>query len=460
MLSSRFFGRLFEFALSMVVSCNWLSPALASEVDAAAAKPLLVDRVWAGTRVGFDAVIAGTKAYVGYYDSERYLTVAEVDLQSGTISKKRIDNRYGGWDSHNYVTLFYDAHGILHVTGNEHATKLVYARTQVPGDFSSLERQTGIVGNAEEKVTYPIFLETKNGSLAFIYRDGGSGDGNYIIDGFDGKKWNRLLSTPLFSNKDGADTVSAYPTYFVRDKDGDFHVAWVWRASPDARTNFDVSYASSPDLVSWFNAKGDRLELPITPTSDVKVESIPQGAGLFNNLRLAFDLKNRPVISYQKYDQHGYSQVYHAALRGRVWTIAPFTNWNYRWNFGGSHSIASEISFSGVLRNGQVLTESVHSSRYGNQVYKFDPETLGVIQVGAPVTTGRSVKLPSFAPYYGSYQLQILASPSGSSTKYKLVWGAMPPGNHDEPRSCNTPGVLPGCEFISELYLVSDPEGH
>lgn len=460
MISSRIVCGSFGCFLAAAFSCSWIISASASEADALAARPMLVDRVWGGTRVGFDAVIAGTKAYVGYYDSERYLTVAEVDLENGAIRRKRIDSRYGGWDSHNYVTLTYDTHGILHVTGNEHASQLVYARTDAPGDFSSLERRTELVGNAEEKVTYPVFVETKNGSLTLIYRDGGSGNGDYVIDSFDGDKWRRLLSTPLFSNKDGAGTVSAYPTNFERDKEGNFHVAWVWRSSPDVRTNFDVSYASSPDLVNWFNAKGDRLALPITPESDVKVERIPQGTGLFNNMRLGFDVKDRPVISYQKYDQRGYSQIYHAALRGKTWVIAPFTNWNYRWNFGGRRSIASEISFSGILRSGQNLTESVHSSRYGNQVYKFDPETLAIIEVGAPVAIEQSVKLPSFAPHYGSYQLPILASPSGGPTRYKLVWGALPPGNRDEPRSCDTPGALPDCAFVSELYLVSGRGEH
>jgi hypothetical protein len=94
-----------------------------------------------------------------------------------------------------------------------------------------------------------------------------------------------------------------------------------------------------------------------------------------------------------------------------------------------------------------------------NQVYKFDPETLAVIGVGPPAAIGQSAKLPGFAPHYGSYQLPILASPGGRPTRYKLVWGALPPGNHDEPRSCDTPGALPDCEFVSELYLVPGPGG-
>lgn len=464
MLRLKLIVKLFSRLCVGAVCFNCLSVASAAQVALVETAPvemvpLFVDHVWAGTKVGFNAVIAGTKAYVGYYDSERYLTVAEINLQNGAINKKRLDSRFGGWDSHNYITLVYDSHRILHVSGNEHATKLIYARTDVPDQFSSLKLVSAMVGDEEEKVTYPIFLEKKDGSLAFIYRDGGSGDGNYVIDSFDGKRWKRLLSTSLFSNGDGIRKASAYPTSFERDKEGNFHVAWVWRASPDARTNFDVSYAWSPDLVSWFNVKGDELKLPITPGSDVKVDSVPQGDGLFNNLKLGFDINDHPVISYQKYDGNGYSQVYHAVVNKKVWQVAPFTNWKYRWNFGGLRSIAPEITFSGVHWNGRILTENIHSSRYGDQVYRFDPETLGLIEIGVPVSIERSVKLPSFGSHYNSYQIPVFASPSGSPTRYRLMWGAMPPGNRDEPRSCETPGVLPGCEFSSELYLILEPGG-
>ncbi|EIF34994.1 hypothetical protein BCh11DRAFT_02807 [Burkholderia sp. Ch1-1] len=422
-------------------------------------KPLLVDRVWAGTRVGFDAVIGGTKAYVGYYDADRYLTIAEVDLQSGDVKRKRIDSRYTGWDSHNYIALAYDSHGILHVSGNEHATPLVYARMQAPGVVSSLQLEGGLVGTNEEMVTYPVFLQMQNGQLAFIYRDGGSGNGDYIVDSFDGKTWARLMSSPLFSSEDGRRSVNAYPTQFMRDKSGRFHVAWVWRASPDARTNFDVSYAWSRDLVHWFNANGKQLALPIGPRSDAGVDIVPAGAGLFNNLRLGFDLGDRPVISFQRYDAQGFSQIYHAVRRENGWRISPFTNWQYRWNFGGTRSILAEISFSGIQAEDRLLTETVHSTQYGAQLYTFDPETLDVRQVSVPVAVHRPVAFPKFSAPYGPNQLAVRGAPNDSGAGYTLVWGALPADNRDSPRTCAAPSAAAACAFVSEIYLVRETGG-
>ncbi len=39
---------------------------------------------------------------------------------------------------------------------------------------------------------------------------------------------------------------------------------WVWRDTPDCATNHDLSYMKSPDLKNWYNAFGEKVELPAT----------------------------------------------------------------------------------------------------------------------------------------------------------------------------------------------------
>ena len=67
-----------------------------------------------------------------------------------------------------------------------------------------------MVGSNEQSVTYPEFFQGPTGNLVFIYRDGGSGNGNHIFNTYDTgtRAWRRLLGTPL---TDGAGTAQRLP---------------------------------------------------------------------------------------------------------------------------------------------------------------------------------------------------------------------------------------------------------
>ena len=93
--------------------------------------------------------------------------------------------------------------------------------------------------------------------------------------------------------------------------DGRFHLAWVWRDSPDAETNHDLSYARSRDLVLWERSDGTPLKLPITLASAEIVDGVPVRGGMINNNTVTgFDANGRPVITYHKFDERGDTQVY------------------------------------------------------------------------------------------------------------------------------------------------------
>jgi len=416
--------------------------------------PLHIDSVWAGTRVAFPAEQDGSTIYVSYYDADRYLSVAQINLTDDSIRKQRLDDQFAGWDAHNYISMAIDGTGHVHVSGNEHGTPLVYARMKTASDVSTVVLEHAITGADETRVTYPTFLKSKDGQLFFVYREGGSGDGDHIIDRFDGMQWHRLLKQPLFASGVATEQVSAYPTTFQRDNKGVFHVAWVWRKSPDVRTNFHLCYAQSSDLVHWFNAKGTPVELPLTPESDTLVDQVPTQAGLFNNVKLGFGPHDEPVISYQKYDSDGNSQIYHAQLKEGHWVIKAITHWTKRWDFSGTSSIDAQITFSGISRADNGFTETVHSQWSGTQTYTFDTDPMGAVRIAPAAPWKSTVPTPRFAAPLRLTRAAVVNNNNGSPGSYSLVWGTLPPDNHDRPRDCHAPGSSQGCRFVSDLYLV------
>lgn len=61
-----------------------------------------IDPVWSGHPVGFALLTDGQRQFVGYYDSQRRLTVATRDLASATWHRVRLPEKIG-WDSQDYI---------------------------------------------------------------------------------------------------------------------------------------------------------------------------------------------------------------------------------------------------------------------------------------------------------------------------------------------------------------------
>jgi hypothetical protein len=139
-----------------------------------------------------------------------------------------------------------------------------------------------MVGTEEKRTTYPHFLLTREGELLYHYRDGGSGNGNEIYNTYncETNSWKRLLDTPL---TDGQGLMNAYQTQPTLMKDGNYHMYWVWRDTPDCSTNHDLSYMKSPDLKNWFDAFGKPIQLPATlGQQSLIVDPIPVEGGIIN----------------------------------------------------------------------------------------------------------------------------------------------------------------------------------
>jgi hypothetical protein len=309
-----------------------------------------IDRVWSGHAVRFSLKVTADTVFVAYYDAGRQLTVASQPRGGGAWRYQKLDTRTG-WDSHNYIAMDADANGQLHIIGNLHNDPLIYFRTTVAGDIRSFERVPVLVDRKlEQRMTYPVFFRNHAGQLILKYRDGGSGNGNEIYDVYDtdSSSWRHLLATPLV---DGEGKRNAYFVGPTLGDDGYFHLAWVWRETPDAETNHDLSYARSRDLSQWEKSDGSPLELPITLSNAEIVDPVPVEAGMINNNTVVgFDGAGRVMITFHKFDARGNTQIFVARRDVKRWTIERISDWGeFRWDFRGRGSLESRLFVSGAV---------------------------------------------------------------------------------------------------------------
>jgi hypothetical protein len=395
-----------------------------------------IDRVWSGHRVGFALVTSPTRIYVAYYDANRQLTLAQRPRSGGAWIYHKVDC-WTGWDSHNYIAMAVDADEQVHVVANLHVDPLNYFSTRKAGDIRTLERVARMVDPAVEgRMTYPIFLRDGEGRLLFKYRDGGSGDGNEIYNVYDlkARTWSHLLRTPL---TDGQGQRNAYFVGPVLGPDKAFHIAWVWRETPDASTNHDLSYARSKDLVHWRRSDGTPLALPITLGKAEVVDPVPVDGGMINNNTvLGFDAEGRPMITYHKFDKAGNTQIYVARREKDGWNVAQVSNWkDFRWDFRGGGSLNSLILVGGARPEGPGRL-GVPVVREGRAIdFVLDSGSLKPLEARAVVSLADQLK-PRIAVPEGM-TLNVVEDASTAPVRvgelrYALAWAASPP-NRDRP---------------------------
>lgn len=419
-------------------------------------------RTWAGMPVGQPVLTRGNHQYAAYYDLDRRMVVAHRTLGATPSAwTQKILPTSIGWDSHNYVSLGLDRDGMLHVSGNMHNVPLIYFRTTVAGDVNSLVRVNNMVSaETEDSVTYPEFVNRKDGSLVFSYRNGGSGSGVTYFNVYDeaSKSWSRLVDEPLFNGNGSADDPSGtWNAYFEGPDlgpDGYFHMLWVWRDTPDAATNSMLTYAKSLDLVHWVDSAGNPLETPFRYGEGDVVDPVPDGGGLLNgNAKFGFDASDRAVISYHKYDGSGRSQVYAArASGGGNWQINQISDWDGRWSFGGLGSLEFTVKMAGsrTLANGDI---SVNFTCSG------EPQSIVIDNALQPIAQVPTPPLPpEITQVRGSYpglQVNLRQDSAGQSAQgtYYTRWESLA-HNKDQPR-----GEWPAEGSPIEVVLLGTPTG-
>lgn len=432
-----------------------LFPCLLATAFAKAPEVIDLEPVWSGHPVGFCLVTHPPFQFAAYFDAERRMTVAQRRLDSKEWNFHRLPSQLG-WDSHNYVTLAIDPAGHLHVSGNMHNVPLIYFRSEKPLDAASLRPVKSMTGDREAHVTYPVFLRDAKKRLLFRYRDGGSGQGDDLFNVYDpaSKKWTRLVDGPLLS---GEGERSAYATEPRVAPDGTFHMVWVWRDTPDCATNHTISYARSSDLVTWTDAAGKPLALPITMATGDVVDPVPSGGGLINiNREVGFDNKGRAVVTYHKYDERGDLNAYAARYQDGAWKIVKVSDWtDHRVEFSGGGSIVFPVRIGAVEAIGDGRLKLAYRREGGGGTRVLDEETLlplpGVKPPPAVAVLPREErKLRSTFPGMGVRIAPDSGSPA-EGARYKLVWETLE-ANRDKPRR-------PPLPEPSMLRLVELSEG-
>ncbi len=387
---------------------------------------LEIAEVPAGFPVGFCLLTEGKQQYVAYYDKQRRMTVASRTLGLTKWQYQVLPSNVG-WDSHNYITMAVDKGGHLHVSGNMHCVKLIYFRTEKPGDITTLKK-LAMTGKQEDRATYPRFLTDHNGALIFTYRNGSSGNGVRIYNKYnsDTRTWSRLLDKPLL---DGEGKRNAYPDGPVRGPDGWFHIVWVWRDSPNCATNHHLSHARSKDLIHWESAFGEKVVLPIQLRQEsLWVDPIPSGGGTINGCqKLFFDAEHRLIITYHKSDKNGNMQVYAARPQDGKWTPQVLTDWNKPIKFSGGGSmgfIGIEIGTLSRIEPGLLVMNYRHQD-YGTGRLVIDEKTLRPLDkkvVVVPEVPGELREVQSRFKGMEIRRANDLGHSGNEAVRYMLQW--------------------------------------
>lgn len=232
--------------------------------------------------------------YIAYYNADKYVVLGKRKL--GTVHWQLQKTVFKGNtnDAHNMISIMVDGDGYLHMAWDHHNNKLNYARSVKPGSLQMSDRQS-MTGELEGKVTYPEFYHMPSGDLVFFYRDGGSGNGNLVINYYrtKNKEWKQLHQNLV----DGEGKRNAYWQACTDDK-GSIHISWVWRESTDVASNHDMCYARSDDGgVTWVKSTGEAYTLPINAANAEYACKISQSSELINQTSMYADEKGNPWIA-------------------------------------------------------------------------------------------------------------------------------------------------------------------
>jgi len=449
--------RRFVMGIVVVLAVGFLAVAqepVIKEKEPQVLHMIVIDKVWSPVRVGFALLSHGDKQYIAYYNSERRMVVGMRGFGDGQFVKAVLPSESDqpprhtaetstiqGWDSHNYITLAVDKEGYVHLSGNMHADPLLYFRSDKPEDITTMRQIKLMVGDRENRCTYPKFMDGPDGELLFHYRDGGSGNGVEIYNVYDvqTKIWRRFFDKPLI---DGLGRANAYQNGPQLGPDGWYHLLWVWRDTPDAATNHDLSYARSKDLKQWETADGKPLDLPITPDdTETIVDPIPIHGGIINGChKMGFDSSNRVVIAYHKHDQQDNTQAYAAQFAGGEWQIRQISGWEGKHIFKGGGSGPSEFGTSLSLMNisrveDGLLGLSFSHWKAGRGILVFAENTLEPVRVDPPVNAYPSevTKVVSDFPGMGCCLAGDSGTPVEDVVRYVLKWESLG-SNRDQPR--------------------------
>lgn len=250
--------------------------------------------------------------YVTYFDAERRVCIGRRRLPDGsweTISFK--DHTFESNDSHNTTVLgVCDKDGTIHLAFDHHATRLNYRVSKlgaahhpesVNWNADLFSEVTHTLGNVlpDKQVTYPRFFSTPDGNLMLYYRGLTSGNGDGMLEEYDGHKHDWTPGLGKFIARDIGRYTSNGETSLYRCPymnslsyaGSRLHASWVWRdrfEKTNPRNQHDLCYAYSDDRGrTWLNSAGVVIgrtgkEFIHLDSPGLVVAPIPSRSGLAN----------------------------------------------------------------------------------------------------------------------------------------------------------------------------------
>ncbi|MCZ4222163.1 BNR repeat-containing protein [Pedobacter rhodius] len=257
--------------------------------------------------------------YAAYYDSEQFVVLGKRKTGGKTWQIQKTNYKGDATDAHKSISIIIDGSGVLHVAWGQHNNNLNYAKGISSGSLQ-LGEKLAMVAEKENKVSYPEFYKLPGGDLLFFYRDGGSGNGNLMINRYSvkSKSWQRIQDGMI----DGEGKRNAYWQVAI-DKSGALHLSWVWRESPDVASNHDMCYAKSLDGgITWQKSTGEKYNLPIIESNAEYALKIPQKSELINQTSMYADANGKVFIAGYWRDRPDSIPQYHIVFNdGQGWKV-------------------------------------------------------------------------------------------------------------------------------------------
>lgn len=282
------------------------------------------------------------RQYVAFYDPDGEIVLGARRRDATGWSFAPLGYRGAMRDAHNAISLGVGPDGRLHIAYDHHGHRLRYRLGTAPGGLG-FGPEVPMTGVREERVTYPQFIHGPGGRLHFLYRDGGSGNGDLCLNTWDPEAQRWLpLHRPLVAGEGLANPYWWRPSF---DRAGALHLAWCWRRTPDAATNRDVCYAVSRDGGrSWGRSDGSPYRLPITAAQAEVADPVAEGGNLVNQCSSAADGWGRPHLVHYRNDAEGIPQIYHVHWDGAHWRAHPVTRRRGRFSLAGGGTLRPPLS--------------------------------------------------------------------------------------------------------------------
>lgn len=232
-------------------------------------------------------------------------------------------------DNHNFAAIGFDESGYLHVWYNMHNDPVRYRRSVNPEDVTSLTAELSMVGTNETAMAYPTPFNDNNGKLFFMFRSGGSGNGDtfgYVYNDTT-DTWSHATGTSSGKIIDGKNSTGIRSAYWSKpqvDANNVAHVTFHWRGDTSALSNQDIVYFKW-DLTNGTFKKSDNTTqtIPIKDTNDEAIVTSGEGTGIAMGItknNIALDSNGYPLIAYTKLDGSGDTQLYMSYWNGSTWT--------------------------------------------------------------------------------------------------------------------------------------------